>query len=125
MAKILIVDDDQSLTQLTKVGLTLKGYEVAVAHSTGKALEEIKRKEPDLILMDIMMPGISGAEAVKMFKKDTDLKNIPVIFLTGLVSSGEENVEKSGIKIDGIVYQTLGKPYDIEELLKLVRKNLS
>jgi len=52
------------------------------------------------------------------------LKNVPVIFLTGLILSGEEDLEKSGINIDGMMYKTLGKPYEIDELLKLVKDTL-
>ena len=124
MAKILIIDDDRDLAELTKTTLIKKGYQASVLHSAVNIIEEIKTRKPDLILMDIMMPGISGAEAVKNMKKDPDLKNIPVIFLTGLISSAEEDLEKSGIKIDGMAYKTLGKPYEIDQLLELVRGTL-
>ncbi|MDE1920247.1 MAG: response regulator [Candidatus Omnitrophica bacterium] len=125
MARILIVDDDQNLTHVTRTALAQKGYEVAVCHSTGKAIDQIKRMKPDLILMDIMMPEVSGPEAVRNFQKDPDFKNIPIIFLTGLISSDEEDLEETGINIDGTVYQTLGKPYEIDDLLKTVRDNLA
>ncbi len=124
MSKILLIDDDQDLANLTKTTLIKQGYQASVLHSAEKIIEEIKVRRPDLILMDIMMPGVSGAEAVKRLKKDPDLKNIPVIFLTGLISSEEEDLEKSGINIEGVVYKTLGKPYEIDDLLKLVRKTL-
>ena len=120
MAKILLVDDDQSLAQLTKTALVKKGYEVTVARDAIKAIEEAKRQKPDLILMDIMLPQVSGGEAVKELRKDPSLINIPVVFLTALVSSGEEDIEKTGIFVDGIKYKTLGKPYEIDQLLKLI-----
>ena len=59
-----------------------------------------------------------------MFKKEEDFKDIPIIFLTGLISA-EEDLERTGINIDGTVYQTLGKPYEIDVLLGLIRKNLA
>ena len=120
MTKILLVDDDQSLAQLTKTALVKKGYEVTVARDALKAIEGAKRQKPDLILMDIMLPQVSGGEAVRELRKNPGLTNIPVVFLTALVSSGEEDIEKTGISVDGIKYKTLGKPYEIDQLLKLV-----
>jgi len=120
MARIYLVEDDRNLANLTKVALVKKGYEVVVFHEALKAIEEIKKRKPDLILMDVMMPGVSGAEAVKELRKDTNLAKIPVIFLTGLIGGEEEDVEHKGINIDGINYKTLGKPYEIDQLLKMV-----
>lgn len=120
MKKICLVDDDNNLANLTKIALVKKGYEVTVFNDTRKAIEGIRKRKPDLILMDIMLPKMSGAEAVRELRKDPELKNIPVIFLTALISMKEEDVEESGISIDGFNYKTLGKPYEIEELLKLI-----
>ncbi len=124
MQRILIVDDDQDLAYITQAALAQKGYEALVSHEIGQAMEEMKKKKPDLIIMDIMLPGISGAEAVRSLKKDPRFKDIPVIFLTGLISGAQDDKERTGIHVDGVVYQSLGKPYEIDELLKLVRKNL-
>lgn len=124
MAKILIIDDDKDLAQLTKTALMTKGYQASILHSAVNIIEEIKARNPDLILMDIVMPGISGPEAVRNLKADGHLKDIPVVFLTGLISSGEEDVEETGVNIDGRTYQTLGKPYEIDALLGLVKKLL-
>lgn len=120
MARIWLVDDDQNLANLTRIALVQKGYEVVIFHEARKAIEEAKKQKPDLILMDIMLPEISGAEAVRELRKDPNLAKIPVIFLTGLIGKEEENVEYKGINIDGTNYKTLGKPYGIEQLLKLV-----
>jgi len=125
MAKILIIDDDHDLANLTKITLTKNGYKVSILHSADNITDEIKTLKPDLILMDIMMPGISGAEAVRNLKGHPQLKSIPVIFLTGLVLGGEEEIEKPGISVDGQMYQTLGKPYEIDELLAVVSKTLN
>ena len=125
MAKILIIDDDHDLANLTKITLTKNGYKVSILHSADNITDEIKTLKPDLILMDIMMPGISGAEAVRNLKGHPQLKSIPVIFLTGLVLGGEEEIDKPGISVDGQMYQTLGKPYEIDELLAVVSKTLN
>jgi DNA-binding response OmpR family regulator len=120
MAKILLVEDDRNLGNLTKTTLLKKGYEVMLFHDARKAIDAMAQQRPDLILMDIMLPEFSGAQAVKELQKHPDLSNIPVIFLTGLISNTEQDVEKMGINIEGVKYKTLGKPYEIKELLKVV-----
>ena len=124
MAKIWLIDDDKNLTHLTKIALGDKGYEVIVFHSAQKAIEASAKQKPNLILMDIMLPEISGAEAVKILHKNTAFKDVPIVFLTGLISNQEAEVEKTGISIEGIEYKTLGKPYEIDQLLNLVANSL-
>lgn len=123
MAKILVVDDDRHLASLTKIALVKKRYEVVLINESLHFMEAVKKHEPDLILMDIMMPELSGGELVKLLRTDPDLKDIPVIFLTGLIS-GEENIEAEGINIEGSNYRSLGKPYEIDHLLKTVENVL-
>ena len=125
MARILLIDDDRDLAYLTRLSLLPKGHDILPFHDAQKAMEAAKQQKPDLILMDIMLPGVSGAEAVKQLRKDPNLQNVPVVFLTGLISSAEEDVEKTGINIDGRTYQTLGKPYEIEDLLKVIEQTLN
>jgi len=121
MRKIWLVEDDRNLADLTKIALVKNGYEVRVFHTALNAIEEAKHQMPDLILMDIMLPEFSGPEAVKELRKDVHLAKIPVIFLTGLIGSQEEDIEHKGINIEGITYKTLGKPYEIKRLLELVK----
>ncbi len=124
MARICLVEDDQNLAELTKTALVKNGHEVMLFHEARKALEAIKHRKPDLILMDIMMPQMSGTEAVRILRNDPNLKNIHVIFLTALISQKDKDVEESGITIDGINYKTLGKPYEIENLLKIAGSSI-
>ena len=124
MIKILLVDDDRDFTDLTRIALMEQKYHVSVFHSALKALEYMKLNKPDLILMDIMMPDLNGAETVKILQQHLDFKDIPVIFLTGLISNKEKELEESGIHIEGAIYKTLGKPYEIDELLKTVKNIL-
>jgi CheY-like chemotaxis protein len=119
MARIYLVDDDRNLAELTRIALVQNGHEVTIFHEAPEAIEETRKKKPDLILMDIMLTEVSGGEAVREMRKDPDLKSIPVIFLTALVS-GREDTGQTGIYVDGIFYKTLGKPYEIVQLLKLV-----
>jgi DNA-binding response OmpR family regulator len=122
MAKIWLVEDDLNLADLTKTVLVKKGFEVEVFHEAIKAIEKAKQIRPDLILMDVSLPGIDGADAVRELKKLPAMKNVPVIFLTGLVSNNEKGHEEMGIFVDGVEYETLGKPYEIEQLLRMVKK---
>jgi CheY-like chemotaxis protein len=124
MARIFLIDDDKDLPELTKVILSEKGYAVYIFHEAESAIQEIKIRKPDLILMDMMLPGLSGADAIREIKQDPKLRDIPVIFLTGLVSSRDKDLREAGINVDGLKYTTLGKPFDREELLKLVKDML-
>ena len=119
MKKIIMVDDDTHLTSLTKVVLTKNGYAVTTLHDGVNIVEEVRKYGPDLILMDFMMPQVSGAEAVKLLRREKDLKDIPVVFLTGLIS-GNENEASLGVNIEGDIYPSMGKPFEIEHLLYIV-----
>ena len=122
MAKIWIVEDDLNLANLTKTVLVDKGFEVEIFYEAPKAIEEAKKTRPDLILMDVSLPGIDGADAIRQLKKLPALRDVPVIFLTGLISNKEGGQEGMGIFIDGVKYKTLGKPYEIEQLLEMIEK---
>ena len=124
MAKIFLVDDDQNLAYLTKVALVKNGYDVVVFHEAQGVMEALKCQKPNLILMDVMMPGVSGGEAVKKIKEDSSLKDVPVVFLTALVSGEKGGFDETGINVDGCTYRTFGKPYEIAELLRLVKNTL-
>jgi len=123
MARIFVVDDDPDMAYSTRTVLEMHGYEVVVFHDSRKAIDEIRKQKPDLILMDMMMPEFSGAEAVKLIKSDETLANIPIIIVTGLLSP-EEYFEMTRIAVDGKTYKTLCKPYKIDELLKVVKESL-
>lgn len=120
MMKILLIDDDKDLCHLTKATLTKHGYEVVAFHDAAAGIKYAQNTKPNLILMDVMLPGLSGADAVKTLKTDPQLKEVPVVFLTALVSRQEEGLK--GINVDGLHYETLGKPYEIETLLGVVKK---
>ena len=121
MAKIFLVDEDRNLAHLTKTALVKNGHDVVVFHDAKAVMETLKHQKPDLILMDVMMPGLSGGEAVKKIKEDANLKDVPVVFLTALVPGEKDGVNDTGINVDGRTYRTFGKPYEIQELLKLVK----
>jgi two-component system, OmpR family, alkaline phosphatase synthesis response regulator PhoP len=124
MARILVIDDDQDGASTTKRILLSHGHDVEAFYDARSGIEDAKRRLPDLILMDLMMPKYSGEEAIKELKDTPDLAQIPVIILTGLLSP-EEYLDMSRITIDGKVYKILGKPYKIDELLKAVKESLT
>jgi len=87
MAKILIVEDDETLSKMYKKKLELEGFEVATAFSGGEGLVAVEREKPDLVLLDIMMPAVDGFEVIKKLRADEASKNIPIVILTNLGTS--------------------------------------
>lgn len=125
MARIILIDDDHDLADLTKTILVHNGYQVMVFHEAESALVELRKRKADLILMDVILPGMSGADAIKEIKRDPQLKTIPVIFLTGLISSSDSDLKAMGLQVDGMIYQFIAKPYDSAELLNLIKCMIS
>jgi len=83
-ARILIVDDERQNRQLLEVLLLADGYELDTAGSAEEALAAVKRQRPDLILLDIMMPGMDGYQVVARLKADPHTASIPVVMLSAL-----------------------------------------
>jgi len=81
---ILIVDDEESVCQLLEAMLEEDGYSTHTAASGPEALQRIPQIQPDLILLDIMMPGMSGYEVARRLKSDPDTRDIPIIIVTAL-----------------------------------------
>jgi len=101
MAKILIVEDDRFLRELIARKLKNEGYEVLEAVDGEEGLKRIKEEKPDLILLDLILPGIDGFEVLAKAKEDPDTTQIPVIILSNL--GQREEVEK-GLKLGAIDY---------------------
>ena len=84
--KILIVDDVMSNVLLLKVLLTNEKFQIATAINGNQALEQVKKENPDIILLDVMMPDMSGFEVAQRLKSDPSTMDIPIIFLIQLSS---------------------------------------
>ena len=113
--KILIVDDEPRNLKLFRDLLQRIGYETIEATDGEQGVELARARNPDLILMDIMMPKMDGIEATRILKADTATKNIPIIALTSYAMKGDrERTLEAGC--DGYI----AKPVDIQELLKAV-----
>ena len=118
--KILIADDETDILKVLEKRLETAGYAVVAAENGNDAIRLAKSERPDLILLDINMPGMDGAEAKKILKDEPSTKKIPVIFLTALITKKEEI--SSGHKIGDNFF--IAKPYDYEELLRQIKRHL-
>ena len=116
---ILIVDDNYNNLEVLSETLTRAGFQIAVAIDGETALEQIQYYKPELILLDVMMPGIDGYQTCKQLKSNPDTFDIPVIFMTAL-SDTEHKVK--GFAIGAVDYIT--KPFQREEVLARVRVQL-
>jgi DNA-binding response OmpR family regulator len=120
MKKILIVDDEAGFTRLIKLTLEKTGHsEVIEENDCSRAWETARTCRPDLILLDIVMPKSDGGDVASKIKSDWTLKNIPVVFLTAIVSQRET---APGALIGG--YPFISKPVSLDALIKCIEANL-
>jgi len=119
--KILTVDDDFNITRLLKFKLNKEGFDVFEAHNGEEALKTATSLKPDLILLDIMMPKMTGWEVNKKLREDSKLKNIPVIMVTAV---SQLNEQLKSLKAEG-VRDYITKPFNFSELINTVNRVLS
>ncbi len=115
-ARILAVDDEPDLLELVRVGLTQAGYVVETATSGSEALAALRRAPPDLILLDLMLPDLSGTELCARVRADARLAGVPIIMLT---AKSEEIDRVVGLEVGADDYVT--KPFSPRELALRVR----
>jgi CheY-like chemotaxis protein len=115
VTRILVVDDLADNYFLLQMILKLEGYQVEVADSGHAALERVEATPPDLILLDVMMPGINGLEVTQRIRQNTRLPFIPILLITGYKQLEEAKALDMGA--NGLVY----KPIDPDHLLEQVR----
>ena len=114
--KILIVDDEEDILELVAYNLAREGYRTVNATSGEDALKKSRSEMPDLIVLDLMLPGIDGLEVMKALKVDSSTKNIPTVMLT---AKGEEADIVTGLELGADDYIT--KPFSPRVLLARVR----
>ncbi len=119
--KILVVDDEEDILDLLELRLAANGYSVVTANNGKDAIRLAKEEHPNLILLDIMMPGMDGSEVAGILRNDPETKNIPVVFLTCLYSQDEE--KNWGHTIHGNFF--IAKPFDQNELLAEIKKQIA
>lgn len=116
---IMVIEDEEALALLLKYNLEKEGYEVAIESRGSKALAEIEKNLPSVILLDWMLPEMSGVDICKLIRSKPDIKNTPVIMLT---AKGEEEDKVKGLSAGADDYVT--KPFSIPELMARVKTQL-
>ncbi len=120
MAKILIAEDEPDIRELVAFTLRFAGYEVVAASNGEEAVQTASREYPDLILMDVRMPRMTGYDACRIMKSKMELKDIPVVFLS---AKGQESEIQTGLEAGAEEY--LLKPFAPDQLTDRVRAILS
>jgi len=123
-AKILLVDDDPDFVEATRIVLESAPFDVSAAYDGDEALRKVREVNPDLIILDIIMPEQHGFKVCEALKSDPDLSKIPVIMLTSLSQQMGETAFslRDGMMLEADDY--VDKPVTPEELLRRVRKLL-
>lgn len=116
---IMIIEDEEALALLLKYNLEKEGFEVIWEARGNKALAEVEKRCPSVILLDWMLPEMSGIDILKLIRSKPDIKNIPVIMLT---AKGEEEDKIKGLSSGADDYVT--KPFSIPELIARVKANI-
>lgn len=114
--KILVVDDEDHIVELITYNLISSGYDVISADNGIDALKIAKEEKPNLILLDLMLPGLDGFDVCKAIRGESDIKEIPIIMLT---AKGEELDKILGLELGADDYMT--KPFSIRELLARIK----
>jgi len=117
--RILVVEDDEDIQQLLKYNLAKEGYQVTGAASGEEAIKVLKSNLPDLVLLDLMLPGIDGLEVCRLLKREARTSQVPIIMLT---AKGEEADIVTGLELGADDYIT--KPFSPRVMLARVRTAL-
>jgi len=115
-AKIMVVDDDEIVARTIERTLRAGGFQVVVVHSGVEALRAARRNPPDLMVLDVLMPGMDGYEVCRQVREDPLLRDLPVLFLT---AKGKEEDRIAGLQAGADDY--IGKPFNLDELYLRVR----
>ena len=116
MARVLAVEDDQVIRELLAINLRLEGYEVETAVDGRDALDQVRPRPPDLILLDVMMPEVNGLEVLAQLRRSEETRDIPVILLSARAMPSD--VEQ-GLALGAQRYVT--KPFDPVDLMEMVQ----
>lgn len=117
MTKILIVDDEKDIVETLSFLLKSKGYDVISAHDGEEGLKLAKEENPNLIILDVMMPKINGYKICRLLKYDAKYKNIPIIMVT---ARSQDNDKLIGEETGANEYIT--KPFEFSNVLEIISK---
>ncbi|HLA08073.1 MAG TPA: response regulator [Anaerolineales bacterium] len=116
MPKILIVDDDVTITELMKALVSMDGHEPITVNDSTKAIEVANSINPDLITLDLMMPGLSGFELCELLHNDPKFANIPIVIV-----SAKDDSESKAKAISAGARDYLSKPFSRDEFIGKIR----
>ncbi len=120
MKKILIVDDEVDLVETVRFPLEMEGYHVLISYNGEDALNQARKENPDLILLDLMLPKLDGYKVCRLLKFDDRYKHIPILMLT---AKTQEKDRALGMETGANEYIT--KPFEMDDLLKKVKTYLN
>jgi len=120
MMKVFIVEDERALADVLKEKLEKEGFDADAIYSGEKAVSLIKKKKPDIILLDLLLPGKDGFEILTELKADKNLKNIPVIVLSNL--SQDEDIKKA-LSLGAVDYYVKAQ-HPLKEVVEKVRNKI-
>ncbi|MCX8007324.1 MAG: response regulator, partial [Coriobacteriia bacterium] len=116
---VLVVDDDRSIVNVLHDTLKRRGYSIVAAYDGAEAMAAVRKRKPDLILLDLQMPVMDGYEVIEAVKTDPDLKDIPIVIMTAY------QIDRSRIDILGMAEQKVDKPFSAEELVRRIEALLA
>ena len=117
MPKILIVDDDTTITELMKALMTMEGHQPTIVNDSTKALDVASSVNPDLITLDLMMPGLSGFELCELLHHDPRFTSTPIM----IVSAKDDAASKERARQVG-AREYVTKPFSIDDLLQKIKE---
>jgi CheY-like chemotaxis protein len=120
MAKILIAEDERDIRELVTFTLNFAGYEVVAASNGEEAVQLTTQEMPDLVILDVRMPRMTGYEACALIKKNPKTAHIPVVFLS---AKGQESEIQTGLQVGADEY--LLKPFAPDQLIAHVQRMLA
>ena len=116
MPKILIVDDDVTITELMKVLVSMEGHQPTTVNDSTKAMEVASSVNPDLITLDLMMPGLTGFELCEMLHNDPKFEKIPIVIVS---AKDDQQSKEMALKAGATDYVT--KPFGADELMGKIK----
>jgi len=117
--KILVVDDEVDLVKTIQVYLELGGYKVLTSYNGDDALNQARKENPDLILLDIMLPKLDGYKVCRLLKFDEKYKHIPILMMTAKTQEKDKLIGK-----ETGANEYITKPFDMEELTEMIKAYL-
>ncbi|HLJ81878.1 MAG TPA: response regulator [Ktedonobacterales bacterium] len=118
--KILVADDDASIADLLDTSFSEEGYAVSKATQSLRFYDKVREEQPDLILLDLMMPYLEGEDELRLMKLSQDTANIPVIVVTARQDTDKDEATLRQLGVLHIVH----KPFDLNQLITLVKQTI-